>query len=41
MRVEKFEDIIAWQKGIELAVFIHYLKTIETLNFGSRFVVQR
>lgn len=38
MKIEKFEDIIAWQKAKELTLlFIVNLKTVEILALEIRF----
>jgi S23 ribosomal protein. len=40
MRIERFEDVVAWQKGIELAVSIY--ETFGTLkDYGFRDQIQR
>jgi four helix bundle protein len=40
MKIEKFEDIIAWQKAIELAEFI-YKTFVNCRDFGFRDQIQR
>jgi four helix bundle protein len=40
MKIEKFEDIIAWQKAKEMTVFI-YKDFAESKDFGLRDQIQR
>lgn len=40
MKIEKFEDIIAWQKGIELIIFIYHLQK-NNKDFSFKDQIQR